>query len=273
MDNIKNQPVELILEYISHLKYKDIQELCRTSTRINKICKTNKNTIAKYVLQNDYLFTNFPNYIDYISVMKYIQEIHNIFPFPCKNLKKITKWKTDVLEWAVFWGRLEIVKFIIKNGVNNLNRALLDAVKNNNLEIVKVLVENGANNLEQSIQKSNNMFEEATPSQSHRRGYIINFLKSKITKITSGGKPQNPSKTKKQSKTKKSKKPSSKIKNKNNINYKVLSNKKKSCIKNKVGIVMSEFKKKTLHSSSGYLVTNPKQGIAIALSIAKRNCL
>ena len=42
LDNIKNQPVELILEYISHLKYKDIQELCRTSTRINKICKTNK---------------------------------------------------------------------------------------------------------------------------------------------------------------------------------------------------------------------------------------
>lgn len=265
LDNIKNQPVELILEYISHLKYKDIQELCRTSTRINKICKTNKNTIAKYVLKNDYLFTNLPNYIDYISVMKYIQEIHDIFPFPSTNLKKMTKWKTDVLEWAVFWGRLEIVEFIIKNGVNNLNLSLLNAVKNNNLEIVKVLVENGANNLEQSIQESNNMFEEATPSQSHRRTHIINFLKSKIA-LQSGGK------LKKLSKAKKPKK-KSKAKNKNNINYKVLSNKKKSCIKKKVGIVMNEFKTKRLHSSSGYLVTNPKQGIAIALSIAKRNCL
>jgi len=250
MDNIKDQPVELILEYISHLKYKDIQELCRTNTRINKICKANKNTIAKYVLQNDYLFTNFPNYIDYTSVVKYIQEIHDIFPYPFKNLEKRSKWKTDVLEWAASWGRLQIVEFLIKNGVNNLNKFLLNAVKNNNLEIVKLFVENGANNIEQSMKKSSNV-------------EIINFLKSKVT-LQSGGKVKTPSKTKK------SKTPS---KTKNNINYKVLSNKKKSCIKKKVGIVMNEFKTKKLHSSSGYLVTNPKQGIAIALSIAKRNCL
>jgi len=241
MDNIKDQPVELILEYISHLKYKDIQELCRTNTRINKICKANKNTIAKYVLQNDYLFTNFPNYIDYTSVVKYIQEIHDIFPYPFKNLEKRSKWKTDVLEWAASWGRLQIVEFLIKNGANNLNKLLLNAVKNNNLEIVKLFVENGANNIEQSMKKSSNV-------------EIINFLKSKVT-LQSGGKVKTPSKTK------------------NNINYKVLSNKKKSCIKKKVGIVMNEFKTKKLHSSSGYLVTNPKQGIAIALSIAKRNCL
>lgn len=39
--------------------------------------------------------------------------------------------------------------------------------------------------------------------------------------------------------------------------------------KEKVGVVMSEFKKGTLHSGSGEKVTNPKQGIAIALSEAK----
>ena len=38
--------------------------------------------------------------------------------------------------------------------------------------------------------------------------------------------------------------------------------------KEKVGVVMSEFKKGTLHSGSGEKVTNPKQGIAIALSEA-----
>jgi Family of unknown function (DUF6496) len=36
----------------------------------------------------------------------------------------------------------------------------------------------------------------------------------------------------------------------------------------KVHTVMSEFKRGTLHSGSGAKVTNPKQGIAIALSEA-----
>jgi ankyrin repeat protein len=264
LQNIKDQPVELILESISHLKYKDIQELCRTNTRINKICKVNKNTIAKYVLQNDYLFTNFPNDIDYTAIMKYIQNINNMFPFPSTNLKKITKWKTNILEWAVSWGRLQVVEFLVKNGVNNLNRSLLDAVKNNNLEIVKILVENGANNLELAIQESSKQ----------NNIQIINFLKSKVA-LQSGGnvkKPSKPIKKRKSSKQNKAKK-SSKMSNVKNINYKVLSDKKKSCIKKKVGIVMNEFKTKKLHSSSGNLITNPKQAIAIALSIAKRNCL
>ncbi len=36
----------------------------------------------------------------------------------------------------------------------------------------------------------------------------------------------------------------------------------------KVGVVMSEFKRGTLHSGSGDIVRNPKQAIAIALSEA-----
>lgn len=39
----------------------------------------------------------------------------------------------------------------------------------------------------------------------------------------------------------------------------------------KVGVVMREYKKGALHSGgSGNLVTNPKQAIAIALSVARR---
>ena len=40
--------------------------------------------------------------------------------------------------------------------------------------------------------------------------------------------------------------------------------------KDKIAIVMKEFKKGSLKSSSGQKVTNPKQGIAIALSEARR---
>ena len=36
----------------------------------------------------------------------------------------------------------------------------------------------------------------------------------------------------------------------------------------KVGVVMSEFKRGTLHSGSGEIVKNPKQAVAIAMSEA-----
>ena len=44
------------------------------------------------------------------------------------------------------------------------------------------------------------------------------------------------------------------------------------CKKNKISTVMKEFKTKTLKTRQGKTVTNPKQAIAIALSVAKRYC-
>ena len=41
--------------------------------------------------------------------------------------------------------------------------------------------------------------------------------------------------------------------------------------KDKVGVVMKEFKRGTLHSGSGDMVTNRKQAIAIALSEAGKS--
>ena len=40
--------------------------------------------------------------------------------------------------------------------------------------------------------------------------------------------------------------------------------------KKKIGIVMDEFKHKTLKSGSGSIVTNPKQATAIALAEARK---
>lgn len=42
------------------------------------------------------------------------------------------------------------------------------------------------------------------------------------------------------------------------------------CKRNKTSTVMKEFKSKTLKTKEGKVVTNPKQAIAIALSVAKR---
>lgn len=41
--------------------------------------------------------------------------------------------------------------------------------------------------------------------------------------------------------------------------------------KEKVGVVMDEFKRGTLHSGSGAKVSNPKQAIAIGLSEARKS--
>lgn len=49
--------------------------------------------------------------------------------------------------------------------------------------------------------------------------------------------------------------------------------KKKSCARAKVSTVMHEFKAGTLHSGrSKATVTNRRQGVAIALSEARRKC-
>lgn len=40
--------------------------------------------------------------------------------------------------------------------------------------------------------------------------------------------------------------------------------------KEKVGVVMDEFKRGTLHSGSGAKVSNPKQAVAIGLSEARK---
>lgn len=48
--------------------------------------------------------------------------------------------------------------------------------------------------------------------------------------------------------------------------------KNKECRKNKISTVMREFKDKKLKTRAGYIVTNPKQAIAIALSEASRFC-
>ena len=45
---------------------------------------------------------------------------------------------------------------------------------------------------------------------------------------------------------------------------------KKLAPKTKTEVVMKEFKRGTLHSGSGDIVTNPKQAIAIALSEARK---
>lgn len=45
---------------------------------------------------------------------------------------------------------------------------------------------------------------------------------------------------------------------------------KKLPAKEKVHVVMKEFKRGTLHSGSGQKVTNPKQAIAIGLSEARK---
>jgi hypothetical protein len=64
-------------------------------------------------------------------------------------------------------------------------------------------------------------------------------------------------------------------KQKNNVSDKKTSknnDKIKTCIKNKIRLIMREFKNKELFANNGTLVSNPKQAIAIALNMSKKTC-
>ena len=74
---------------------------------------------------------------------------------------------------------------------------------------------------------------------------------------------------KKSKKSVKSKKPIKIKKLKYNVS---VSNKVKECKKEKIAIVMNEFKNKSLKKRNGEPVTNQRQAIAIALSVAKKEC-
>lgn len=68
--DISDMPPELILEKMSYLGLSDIRALCNSSKRVYNICKMNRNEIAKYILQNDYGFSELPEGLDYYHIMK-----------------------------------------------------------------------------------------------------------------------------------------------------------------------------------------------------------
>jgi hypothetical protein len=68
--DISDMPPELILEKMSYLGLSDIRALCNSSKRVRGICTSNRNEIAKYILQNDYGFGELPEGLDYYHIMK-----------------------------------------------------------------------------------------------------------------------------------------------------------------------------------------------------------
>jgi len=175
MQNIYDQPVELILQQMSYLKYKDIKNICESNRSINKICKENKDVIARYILKNDYDFTNFPNGLDYISIVKNLHMRSRSWPYKpiyTTNLEKRNKWKREWFESAANYydskerkDLLDVVKFLFANGINKklesaLESAVENAVKSGDLELVKFLVKNGANISEKLVKKINKLGEQ-----------------------------------------------------------------------------------------------------------------
>jgi len=172
---IFKQPVELILLQMSGLKYKAIKTLCESNKKINEICKKNKDVIARYTLKNDYDFTNFPDGLDYISIVENLYMRSRSSPYKSiytTNLEKRNKWKRDWIESAATYydskerkDRLDVVKFLFANGINKklesvLESAVENAVESGDLELVKFLVKNGANISEKLVKKINKLGEQ-----------------------------------------------------------------------------------------------------------------
>ena len=158
---------------MSGLKYKAIKTLCESNKKINEICKKNKDVIARYTLKNDYDFTNFPDGLDYISIVENLYMRSRSWPYKSiytTNLEKRNKWKRDWFESAAIYydskeDRLDVVKFLFANGINKklesvLESAVENAVESGDLELVKFLVKNGANISEKLVKKINKLGEQ-----------------------------------------------------------------------------------------------------------------
>lgn len=107
----------LILE---KLNASGINKLCKLNKKINKFCKNpnNKNYISKIILKNEYNFEYFPHNYPYNSIHRFLKNIHY------GESKNINKALLHTIEMAPKRNKLQIIKFLIKNGANNINEAL-----------------------------------------------------------------------------------------------------------------------------------------------------
>ena len=128
----------LILEMLSA---SEINKFCKVNKDFNRFCKDKRGYISKIILKNDYKFKYFPREFNYPPILRFL-------------------------------------KFINYNENRNINNALLHAIqlapRNSKLQIIKFLIKNGANNISQALRLT---YDDE----------IINYLEKKIKKFNQTG--------------------------------------------------------------------------------------
>ena len=108
----------LILEMLSA---SEINKFCKINKDFNRFCKDDKNKgyISKIILKNDYKFKYFPREFNYPPILRFLKFINYN-----ENNRNINNTLLQAIELAPRNSKLQIIKFLIKNGANNINQAL-----------------------------------------------------------------------------------------------------------------------------------------------------
>ena len=107
----------LILEMLSA---SEINKFCKINKDFNRFCKDdqNKGYLSKIILKNDYKFKYFPREFNYPPILRFLKKINY------NENKNINNALLQTIELAPTNSKLQIIKFLIKNGANNINQAL-----------------------------------------------------------------------------------------------------------------------------------------------------
>jgi len=129
LKNTSDIPPELILQIMSLMKSKDINEYCKTNQYINKICKENNELIVKYGLMNDLGIKKAPSK----NVLKYLLK----YPYNTKfELEKI-------FSYAARDNRADVISFLIENSIepSNSDKVMNIAIEKDNVNVFKYILD------------------------------------------------------------------------------------------------------------------------------------
>lgn len=135
--NINDVPVEIILNILENINIKDAMKLCKTNKKVYSICNNNKDTLCKIISKIQIRGSSPAKYYKCIKELNYMEIIEFIIGNNLVNDKGIIKPDYILISENTVPISLDVLKFLIANGVsftntiinNNLNRLSLQSLK------------------------------------------------------------------------------------------------------------------------------------------------
>lgn len=134
-----NLPVEIIIKIIENASLYDSMEMCKTNKKVYAICKDNQDTLCKIISKIPIKGTSPPKFYKCVKGLDYMEIIKFITNNNLVNNKGITK-PEDIISIS---GKisLNVLKFLIANGVSMTNTVVNNSLSRLSLPALKFLIE------------------------------------------------------------------------------------------------------------------------------------
>lgn len=134
-----NLPVEIIIKIIENANLYDSMAMCKTNKKVYAICKDNQDTLCKIISKIPIRGTSPPKFYKCVKGLDYMEIIKFITNNNLVNNKGITK-PEDIISIS---GKisLNVLKFLIANGVSMTNTVVNNSLSRLSLPALKFLIE------------------------------------------------------------------------------------------------------------------------------------